>query len=97
MAWGTDLRDSDGGTPFCGLTRVADEREQAGRIAAFREDHPDVPVGPAGRLVQAHIPAGDGAARGAGLTITRETWKQLLDDTSAALDSDEMATPASDP
>jgi hypothetical protein len=105
VVWGTDLCDS-GGTVFRDLGMplawpspglIADGREQAGRIAAFREAHPDVPVGPVGRLVQAHIPAGDGAGRGAGLTITRETWKQLLDDADAALDPDEMPAPSGDP
>jgi len=97
VVWAADLCDPFGGAPFGGLTRVADEREQAGRIAAFREDHPDVPVGPVGDKVTAHIPAGDGAARGAGLTMIRETWEQLLDDADAVLGSDETAAPASDP
>lgn len=99
MAWETDLYAPGSGTAFRepGMPLawpspelVADGREQAGRIAAFRHDHPDVPVGAVGRLVQAHIPAGDGAGRGAGLTFTRATWKQLLDDADAALDPDEI-------
>jgi len=64
---------------------VADGREQAGRIAAFREDHPDVPVGAVGGRVQAHIPAGKKSARGAGQTITRDSWPDLLDELDAIL------------
>jgi hypothetical protein len=59
----------------------ADEYDygQLTRRAAFRAEHPEFTIGPVGGKAQATVPLdGDGS-----LTITRDTWRELLDELDA--------------